>query len=140
MPTTDNRQLIANMPALSRSFSGFRLRGGATTLMEDAEGMPILILQRVGLGKSLIIAAEGFYNWGFGVATYKDTRYQAIYPRFWAQVLRWMATNTDDKNIYLTADASSYAIGDTVKVTAYLYSETYQPQAGGNSSDRSNTS
>ena len=130
LPTTDNRQLIANMPALSRSFSGFQLRGGATTLMENGEGMPILILQRSGLGKCLIIAAEGFYNWDFGVATYKDTRYHAIYPRFWAQVLRWMATNTDDKNVYLTTDASTYAIGDTVKVTAYLYSETYQPQAG----------
>ena len=41
-----------------------------------------------------------------------------------------MATDTDDKNIYLTTDASAYAIGDTAKVTAYLYSETYQPQAG----------
>ena len=130
LPTTDNRQLIANMPALPRSFSGFRLRGGATTLMENGKGIPILILQRSGLGKSLIIAAEGFYNWGFGVATYKDTRYHAIYPRFWAQVLRWMSTNTDDKNVYLTTDASTYAIGDTVNVKAYLYSETYQPQAG----------
>ena len=41
-----------------------------------------------------------------------------------------MATNTNDKNIYLTTDAAAYAIGDTVKVTVYLYSETYQPQAG----------
>ena len=122
--------LWRNMPALSRSFSGFRLRGGATALMENGKGMPILILQRAGLGKSLMIAAEGFWNWGFGVKTFKATRYHAIYPRFWAQVLRWMATNTDDKNVYLTTDASTYAIGDTVKVTAYLYSETYQPQAG----------
>ena len=125
-----NLSLWRNMPALPRSFSGFRLRGGATTLMENGKGIPILILQRSGLGKSLIIAAEGFYNWDFGVATYKDTRYHAIYSRFWAQVLRWMSTNTDDKNVYLTTDASTYAIGDTVKVKAYLYSETYQPQAG----------
>ena len=125
-----NLSLWRNMPALPRSFSGFRLRGGATVLMVNGKGMPILILQRAGLGKSLIIAAEGFWNWDFGVATYKDTRYHAIYPRFWAQVLRWMATSTDDKNVYLTTDASTYAIGDTVKVTAYLYSETYQPQAG----------
>lgn len=125
-----NLSLWRNMPALSRSFSGFRLRGGATALMESGKGAPILIFQRAGLGKSLIIAAEGFYNWDFGVTTYKDTRYHAIYPRFWAQVLRWMATNTDDKNVYLTANASTYAIGDTVKVTAYLYSETYRPHAG----------
>lgn len=122
--------LWRNMPALSRSFSGFRLRGGATPLMENGKGRPILILQRAGLGKSLLIAAEGLWNWDFGVKTFKDTRYETIYPRFWAQVLRWMATDTDDKNIYLTTDASAYAIGDTAKVTAYLYSETYQPQAG----------
>lgn len=125
-----NLSLWRNMPALSRSFSGFRLRGGTTTLMENGKGTPILILQRAGLGKSLLIAAEGFYNWDFGVKTFKDTRYHTIYPRFWAQVLRWMATNTDDKNVYLTTDASTYTIGDAVRVTAYLYSETYQPQAG----------
>ncbi len=126
----NNLSLWRNMPALSRSFNGFRLRGGATALMENGKGVPVLILQRAGLGKSLMIAAEGFWNWSFGVRTFKDTRYHAIYPRFWAQVLRWMATNTDDKNLYLTTDASTYAIGDTVKVTAYLYSETYQPQVG----------
>ena len=122
--------LWRNMPALSRSFNGFRLRGGATVLMENGRGRPILMLQRAGLGKSLLFAAEGFWNWNFGVRTFKDTRYHTIYPRFWAQVLRWMATNTDDKNVYLTTDASTYAIGDAAKVTAYLYSETYQPQAG----------
>ena len=134
-PTVDryssgNQQLIANMPPLSRSFSGFRLRAGATVLMENRKGTPILILQRAGLGKSLIIAAEGFWNWEFGVKTFKDTRYHAMYPRFWAQVLRWMATHTDDQNVYLTTDATTYTIGERVQVTAYLYSETYQPQTG----------
>ena len=122
--------LWRNMPAVPRSFSGFRLRGGATALMENGQGTPILIFQRTGLGKSLLIAAEGVYNWDFGVKTFKDSRYHTIYPRFWAQVLRWMATDTDDRNVYLTTDASTYAIGDTVNVRAYLYSETYQPQAG----------
>ena len=115
-----------NMPALSRSFSGFRLRGGATALMETGNGDPILILQRTGLGKSLLIAAEGLWNWDFGVNTFKDTRYQDLYSRFWAQVLRWMATNTDDEKLHLTTDADSYAIGDTATVTAYLYSEAYR--------------
>ena len=115
-----------NMPALPRSFSGFRLRGGATPLMVSGKGAPILILQRAGLGKSLLIAAEGLWNWDFGVNTFKDTRYQDTYSRFWAQVLRWMATNTDDEKLHLTTDADSYAIGDTATVTAYLYSEAYR--------------
>ena len=126
----NNLSLWHNMPPLLRSFSGFRLRGGATALMENGKGTPVLIFQRAGLGKSLMLAAEGFWHWDFGINTFKDTRYHAIYPRFWAQVLRWMATDTDDKNVYLTTDAATYTIGDTVRVTAFLYSETYQPQAG----------
>ncbi len=121
-----NTAIWRNMPALFRSFSGFRLRGGATTLMESGSGNPILMLQRTGLGKSLLIAAEGLWNWDFGVNTFKDTRYHDIYPRFWAQVLRWMATDTDDDRLHLTTDANTYAIGDTAKVTAYLYSQAYR--------------
>ena len=115
-----------NMPALSRTFSGFRLRGGATVLMETGEGHPILMFQRAGLGKSLLIAAEGLWNWDFGTNTFKDTRYQDLYSRFWARALRWMATNTDDEKLHLTTDATTYAIGDTAKVTASLYSEVYR--------------
>ena len=122
----NNAAAWRNMPALSRSFSGFRLRGGATPLMETGNEAPVLILQRAGLGKSLLIAAEGLWNWDFGVNTFKDTRYQDLYSRFWAQVLRWMATNTDDEKLHLTTDADSYAVGDTAKVTAYLYSEAYR--------------
>lgn len=123
---SNNAAAWRNMPALARSFTGFRLRGGATPLMETGKGDPILILQRTGLGKSLLIAAEGLWNWDFGVNTFKDTAYQDLYSRFWAQALRWMATNTDDEKLHLTTDADSYAIGDTATVTAYLYSEAYR--------------
>ena len=118
-----------NIPAsLSRSFSGFQLRGGATVLMESGDGTPVLVLQRAGLGKSLLIAAEGLWNWDFGVSTFKDDRYRTLYPRFWTQVIRWMATDTDDKKLYLATDAATYTVGDVAKVTAYLYSDTYQRQ------------
>ena len=120
-----------NMPALSRSFSEFRLRGGATILMETGEGSPILILQRAGLGKTLLVAAEGLWNWDFGANAFKDARYHDLYSRFWAQVLRWMATNTDDEKLHLTTDAATYAIGDTAKVTATLYSDTYRSTQSG---------
>ena len=127
MPVGNNATVWQNIPvSLSRSFSGFHLRGGATVLMENGKGAPILILQRAGLGKSLLVAAEGLWNWDFAVKSFKDSRYQTIYPRFWAQVLRWMATDTDDEKLYLSTDAAAYTIGDTAKVTVYLYSETYQ--------------
>ena len=118
-----------NIPAsLSRSFSGFQLRGGATVLMESGDGTPVLVLQRAGLGKILLIAAEGLWNWDFGVSTFKDDRYRTLYSRFWAQAIRWLATDTDNKKLYLATDAATYTVGEVAKVTAYLYSDTYQRQ------------
>ena len=125
-----NTALWRNLPALSRLFRGFQLRGGASVLLESGEGEPVMIFQRVGLGKSLLFAAEGLWNWGFGVSNFKDARYLTLYPQFWAQALRWMGTTHSDENrLYLTTDTSTYATGDTVRVTAQVYSETYQPQA-----------
>ena len=125
-----NTALWRNLPALSRLFRGFQLRGGASVLLESGKGEPVMIFQRTGLGKSLLFTAEGLWNWGFGVSNFKDARYLNLYPQFWAQALRWMGTTHSDENrLYLTTDTSTYATGDAVQVTAQVYSETYQPQA-----------
>ena len=125
-----NVALWRNLPALSRLFRGFQLRGGASVLLESGKGEPVMIFQRTGLGKSLLFTAEGLWNWGFGVSNFKDARYLTLYPQFWAQALRWMGTTHSDENrLYLTTDTSTYATGDAVQVTAQVYSETYQPQA-----------
>ena len=125
-----NTALWRNLPALSRLFRGFQLRGGASVLLESGKGEPVMIFQRTGLGKSLLFTAEGLWNWGFGVSNFKDARYLTLYPQFWAQALRWMGTTHSDENrLYLTTDTSTYATGDAVQVTAQVYSETYQPQA-----------
>ena len=125
-----NVALWRNLPALSRLFRGFQLRGGASVLLESGKGEPVMIFQRTGLGKSLLFTAEGLWNWGFGVSNFKDARYLTLYPQFWAQALRWMGTTHSDENrLYLTTDTSTYATGDAVHVTAQVYSETYQPQA-----------
>ena len=133
-----NAALWRNLPALSRLFHGFQLRGGATTLLETGlletgKREPIMIFQRAGLGKSLLFAAEGLWNWDFGAANaltgFGDARYHSLYREVWAQILRWMGTtHTDANRLYLTTDASTYATGDTVQITAQVYSETYQPQ------------
>ncbi len=125
-----NAALWRNLPALSRLFRGFQLRGGASVLLDSGKGEPVMIFQRTGLGKSLLFTAEGLWNWGFGVSNFKDARYLTLYPQFWAQALRWMGTTHSDENrLYLTTDTSTYATGDAVQVTAQVYSETYQPQA-----------
>ncbi len=123
-----NKKMWQNLPSLTRSYRRFQLRAGATTLITKQTGEPVLIFQRVGLGKSLLFAAEGIWNWHFGVNTYKDTTYQSLYPRFWAQTLRWVSQQTDGNHIYLTTASSTYAQGDRVTFNIKAYSLTMQPQ------------
>lgn len=123
-----NTKLWQNLPPLSRVFRGFQLRAGAISLIESQGGEPILLFQRVGLGKSLLIAAEGVWNWHFGVGAFRDTAYQTVYPRFWAQTLRWMGQQSDVNRIYITTAAPTYAQGDTARLTIRAYSQTFQPQ------------
>ena len=123
-----NRKMWQNLPSLTRAYRGFQLRAGATTLLTKQSGEPILIFQRVGLGKSLLFTAEGIWNWHFGVNAFKGTTYQSVYPRFWAQTLRWMAQQSDGNRIYLTTSSPTYAQGDVVTINIRAYSLTMKPQ------------
>ena len=123
-----NNEIWQNLPALSHSYRGFQLRAGATTLINKDNGEPILIFHRVGLGKSLFFAAEGLWNWDFGVNSYKDKVYQTVYSRFWAQTLRWMAQQSDENQIYISTDASTYSQGETAKINIRTFSLTLDPQ------------
>ena len=122
--------LWRDLPPLPRRLGGFELKGGATILAEfhsdkNQTTLPIMIFQRSGLGKSLLIAAEGLWNWGFGVWNFKDE--DDTYPRFWGQAIRWMATRTDTKRINVTTNLTTYSVGDEVQIIAYAYNESYQP-------------
>lgn len=123
-----NKKMWGNLPSLTRSYRRFQLRAGATTLITNQSGAPILIFQRVGLGKSLLFSAEGIWNWHFGVNAFKASTYQSVYPRFWAQTLRWMAQQTGGNRIYLTTSSPSYVQGDEVTIKIRAYSLTMQPQ------------
>ncbi len=123
-----NSNIWNNLPPLSKVFQGFQLKAGATPLIEIQDIGPIMIFQRVGLGKSLLFTAEGLWNWHFGVNAYKNEALQNTYPRFWAQILRWMAQQSDDDTIYISSDAPSYNQGDTAKIRVNVYSPTFQPQ------------
>ncbi len=122
--------LWRDLPPLSRWLGGFQLKGGATTLAEyhsdrNQTALPIMIFQRSGSGKSLLIAAEGLWNWGFGVWNFKDE--DDTYPRFWGQAIRWLATRTDTKQINVTTDLMTYSVGNEVQIITYAYNESYQP-------------
>ena len=126
---TSNKAIWRDLPPLSRWFGSSQLRGGATELSvyrrdPPSQPIPIIIFQRSGLGKSLLIAAEGVWNWGFGVWSFKHE--DNTYPRFWAQAIRWMATRGEEKQITVTTNLPTYSVGDTVEIVVFAYDESYQ--------------
>jgi len=125
-----NEALWRDLPTLSHWYGGFQLRGGSTILAEYRQNrtdrtVPIIIFQRSGLGKSLLITAEGLWNWAFGVWNFKVE--DNTYARFWGQTIRWMATRADAKQLNVTTDETTYSVGDEVQITVYAYNESYQP-------------
>ena len=125
-----NEAIWRDLPPLSQWLGGLQLRGGAIELSvyrrdTASQPVPIIIFQRSGLGKSLLIAAEGVWNWGFGVWSFKNE--DNTYPRFWAQAIRWMATRGEEKQISVTTNLSTYSVGDIVEITVFAYDESYQP-------------
>ena len=123
-----NIDIWQELPALTNSFRDFQLRAGATTLLKKQDGQPVLLFQRVGLGKSLLFAAEGIWNWGFGVNAFKDTIYLTVYQQFWAQVLRWMEQDSDENKVYISTNASTYLQGEEVEINVRTFSNTFKPQ------------
>ena len=121
-----NTEMWQNLPVLTIYFSGYQQKAGATTLLNKHDGSPILLFQRVGLGKSLLFTAEGLWNWNFGVNSYKDSKYRSVYQRFWAQTIRWMAQESEDKSVYISTDASSYAQYDEVDIRVRTFLQTFQ--------------
>ena len=126
----NNEAIWRDLPPLSRWFGGLRLRGGATKLSvyrrdTPSQPIPIIIFQRSGLGKSLLIAAEGVWNWGFGVWSFKNE--DNTYPRFWAQTIRWMATQGEEKQISVTTNLPIYSVGDDVEIAVLAYDESLRP-------------
>lgn len=123
-----NIEIWHNLPALKNAFTGFQQRGGATTLLKKQNGQPVLLFQRVGLGKSLLFAAEGLWNWDFGVNTFKDKTYTTVYQQFWAQVLRWMEQESDENRVYISTNASTYTQDDDVEISVRIFSYSFKPQ------------
>jgi len=123
-----NEAVWRDLPPLNRLYSGLQLRAGATVLAEYQNGRtaePVIVFQRYGNGKSLLITADSLWNWAFGVWAFKEEA--NYYSQFWSQTIRWMATRADTKLVNVKTNKPTYSPDEQVQITARVYNETYQP-------------
>jgi len=111
------------MPLWSRAYMGLTPKPGSTILVQSrTTGAPVVLYQRVGTGKSLLIATDATWVWGFGSATLgEDTAKREAYARFWAQTVRWLATRQDASQVTISLGDSQFWTGQTLSVAIRVY-------------------
>lgn len=98
----------------------------ARTTNPDAEtdengAMALMAWQRVGQGRVLEIVGDGLWRWAMlPPELEKDA---GIFPEFWAQTVRWLASSSDflpGQTLSIVTDRTDYAPNDPVSLTATL--------------------
>lgn len=97
------------------------------------EGTPIATIayQRYGKGKVMSVGATGMWRWS--IMPEQLSSYDDIYERFWAQMIRWLVSESDflpGQEIALRTDRFTYDLGDTAQFTVrtkFLDNDTFQP-------------
>ncbi|NOZ22460.1 MAG: hypothetical protein GXP25_15370 [Planctomycetes bacterium] len=83
------------------------------------DGVPLVVFQRYGKGKTLAVSAAGLWRWAFLPDRLKQ--YDTVYARFWGQMLRWLVAEADfapGSDVAFQTSAMSYSMGD--EVTFYV--------------------
>jgi uncharacterized membrane protein len=108
---------LAGVPPLlpvEAAFAAGAPKAGAEVLA-TAGDLPVVLAQRYGRGRVLLVATDSTWGWCAGAAG------EALHARFWGQVLRWAASREgrdDDRGgaARLTTDKEIYAAGEPVRI------------------------
>ena len=101
--------------------------GVLLTALDPAPGghekLPVLVLQKYGLGQALFMGTDSTWRWRKNVG-------DKYFTLLWSQVVQRMALSRllgEAKRTQLSSDRQNYFIGDRVKVYARLYTASYDP-------------
>jgi hypothetical protein len=124
-----NQRVWQQMPLWRRLYGGLAAKPGATVLVEAKQsGQPVVLFQRVGAGKSLLVATDATWQWGF-TQRLLDAREasEGLYERFWTQAVRWLATPADAKQVALYVGQQAFEAGDVVEIAVRAYDVGFLP-------------
>ena len=85
------------------------------------EKLPVLVLQKYGLGQTLFMGTDSTWRW-------RKNAGDKYFTLFWSQVVQRMALSRllgEAKRTQLSSDRQSYITGDRVTVFARLYTASY---------------
>lgn len=125
-----NQKIWDELPALTVPQPTSGVKPGASVLLEARRltnnkpagaSIPLLAEQRYGRGLSLALTASDTWRWQM-----KTDSKSNLHETFWRQTLRHLA-GTAPQRVEVGAEQSSYAAGETVRVTADVRDGKYEP-------------
>ncbi len=126
-----NRAIWEELPRLSGCNVVLRAKPGATVLGEhpferaSTENLPILTVQDVGKGRTLVLATDSSWHWNFiNVGKGGSNRH---YLRFWTNAIRWLIRDPELNLIEVSTDKAKYAQGEWVKGKVKVLGKDYRP-------------
>lgn len=114
-------------PALAGSVRIGPLRPGAVVLAATAAGngpgRPLVVVQRYGAGRSMILAGRATWRWRMLLPAGDPT-----YGRFWGQAARWLTAGAGGR--IAVAAGGGDAAGDSLRVEVTVRDDEFRPVAG----------
>ncbi len=98
-----------------------------------AQGLPVMMVQQVGRGRTMVFAVDTTWRWRMVVGGYAGDH--SFYQRFWGQLVRWLATVQGQvpPQLLVSTDRYRYKPGQTIKLTVELGPSQSNPS--GNDTD-----
>ena len=114
-------------PPLAGSVRLGPVRPGAEVLAETASGdddaRPLVVVQRYGAGRSMILAGRATWRWRMLLPAGEGT-----HERYWGQVARWLTAGAGDRIAVSTRGGE--VAGDSLRVHVSVRDEEFRPLAG----------
>ena len=94
----------------------------AVTAADGSQGLPVLIVQQVGSGRTMVLAVDTTWRWRTVVGGFTgDTTF---YTRFWGQIVRWLAgiDSEPPQQLFASTDRPRYQAGQRIELNVTLHS------------------
>jgi uncharacterized membrane protein len=107
---------------------------GASVLLEvpsvlsEGRPAPLVAVRQVGQGRSLAVATDASWRWGFLAA--ESGQGDRAYMRFWNSALRWLVKDPAMAPLQVEPDAPTVEPGASVGVTVTAHGNDFGPATG----------
>ena len=128
--STSNQKTWKSLPPLNGLNLGLVPKPGSYVLAAykkkaGAPSHPVLVVAKMGKGRSAVLATDSSWNWNFRLLGEGGSgRY---YQRFWNNLIAWMTDAPETRLVRLETDKERYQEGEEVLIKFNVLKEDYTP-------------